>query len=188
MVSHWNCAIYSQWESRLKMEPKKALGWFLFIVGTLIFTLEQTYAYMSFKNVASQVIFAFICFILIALGIAFSETEEIPKQTALGVFSIFIVILLLNGILLIYDGASQIYAYSSTDYFYLLTVIFNFNLMFDPIAILFVALSIPLGICLWALVSNSEIKSSWSMLIYALIVFVLTYIFAYLNQINLFAI
>lgn len=170
------------------MDPKKITGWFLLLIGALIFTLEQTYAYMSFKNIASQVIFSFICFILITVGIAFSQTEEIAKQTAIGVFSIFIVILLLNGILLIYDGASQNYAYSSTDYFYLLTVIFNFNLMFDPVAILFVALSVPLGICLWALVSNSEIKSVWTLIIYALIIFVLTYIFAYLNQINILAI
>lgn len=170
------------------MEPKKLTGWFLFLIGTLIYILEQTYAYMSFKNVASQVIFSFICFVLITLGISFIETEEIPKHTFIGVFSIFIVILTLNGILLIYDGASRVYAYSSTDYFYLLTVAFNFNLIFDQLAILFIAISIPLGVLLWALVSNSEIKSSWSFVIYALIVFVLTYIFAYLNQINLFAI
>lgn len=170
------------------MDPKKITGWFLFLIGTLILTLEQTYAYMSFKNIASQVIFSFICFIIITLGISFSESNEIAKQTAIGVFSIFIVILLLNGILLIYDGGTQIFAYSSTDYFYLLTVIFNFNLMFDSIAILFVSLAIPLGLCLWALVSNSDMKKSWMLVIFALIVFVLTYIFAYLNQINIFAI
>jgi hypothetical protein len=174
----------------MKIDGKNIVGWLLFILGSILYSAEQSYVYFIFSNVASQIIWEYVCYFLIILGIAFTvfEFEGMASQIATGLMSITISIFLLNAFLLIIDGATGEYDFVSTDYCYLIMNTYNLTAISDTMALCFAAISLPFGLLIWAGLSRNEMQFWYDVMLYAVICIALSWLFPWLNGIAIFGV
>ena len=133
------------------------LGWILFVLSSLLYTLNQNLQFLVFANFASQIIFVLLCFAGITLGIALVVFDEAFKQASIGFVSIIITTLLLTAILLVYDSFTH-FTYESYEYFVLLQIGSDLSLSTDEVALMLVNVAPSLGILSWMLVSRTDLK------------------------------
>lgn len=167
------------------MQKNQLYGLFAFILGSLMYTLNQTVKLILFANLPSEIIYTIFCYVLIAIGIGEFVFGEFGTQIIVGILSILITLFLLNAILLVWDSFTSL-KYTSTDYFVLFEYANNLGTITDQKAILFIAIGPSLGILLWMLLSKDDIPQYYYLAIFAVILFFETWIFAAISSIPLF--
>lgn len=169
----------------MQLNARQLWGIIIFVFGSLLYSLNQTIQMLLFANLGSEIIFTLISYFLISLGISLTLFEEFGSQIFIGFISILTTIFVFNGILLIWDSFNAM-RYSSTDYFILFQYAINLSEIVDPIALIFVVISPPIGILFWMLISKNDNPTWYYIGIFALILFVETWIFAYTQSIIIF--
>lgn len=167
------------------LQKNEWVGLFLFMLGSLLYTLNQTIKLMLFANVASEVIYTIICFILICSGIACFTFEEFGGQIVVGVLSILLLFFMLNAILLVIDSFTT-FRYASTNYFTLLLNSIDLGEIVDERAILMIAIAPSLGILFWLIIARNDSPRYYWLAIFAGIIFLETWIFAAIAAIPIF--
>lgn len=169
----------------MNFNSRQIWGLIVFAFGSLLYTLNQTIQMLLFANFASEIIFTIICYILIALGIALVLFENYGTQAIVGFMSIIITIFILNAILLIYDSFNA-FRYDSTQYFILFEYAINLGIITDEIALTMIAIAPTLGILFWMLIARKDLPEWYYFLVFALVLFLMTWGFSTLKGISIF--
>jgi hypothetical protein len=172
------------------MDIRKIGGWILFIIASILYSSEQAYRWMYFANVASQIIWVIVCWLMITAGIAITVVSEgdVIQESVIGTGSIIIMFMVANAILLVMDSALGRWIYTGFDYFYLISNAYTLVGITDPYAIFFSYIAFPCGILLWTIISREKLQWWYNVMLYAVITMALCSIFPWLNNIYVFGV
>lgn len=169
------------------MDKNDIKGWIFFIFGSILYTGNQAFQWLTFANLGSEIIFSVICYAFICAGIAFTvfQGDAIWKEWLLGILAIFLIFETFNAILLIYDSFTT-FTYESTDYFVLLMNANNLATIEDPLALFLTSIAFPVGLLFWTLISRNEMQWWYDVMLFAVIALLLGWLFPALNEIQIF--